>query len=152
MSLRESLRQSVTSFPEKCCTVAGHRECNNATNQSTTATTQATTHATTPMESSNNGVIGATPHATTLQQALKNRATSTQQIPQKQVSDVASLTSIESRCALHQEDELRRLVLLVSRHNGFSKEDYEEALTHALCNPVDAMTCFASLANKAGLL
>ena len=28
----------------------------------------------------------------------------------------------------------------------FSREYYEEALTHAPGNPVDALTCFASLA------
>jgi hypothetical protein len=53
---------------------------------------------------------------------------------------------------LHQEEELRRLVRLVSDHHGFSQEDYEEALTHALRDPVDALTCFASLAHKAELI
>ena len=52
---------------------------------------------------------------------------------------------------LHKE-ELNRLVLLVSTHHGFSQEDYEEALTHALRDPVTALTCFTSLAHKAGLL
>ena len=59
---------------------------------------------------------------------------------------------IESRCSLHREAELKRLVLLVSDHHSFSQEKYEEALTHALSDPVDALTCFASLAHKAGLL
>ena len=53
---------------------------------------------------------------------------------------------------LHKEEELKRLVRLVSDHHGFSQEDYEEALTYALNDPVDALTCFASLAHKAGLL
>ncbi len=61
-------------------------------------------------------------------------------------------SKVEILCALHQEEELRRLVRLVSDHHGFSQEDYEEALTHALNDPVDALTCFASLAHKADLL
>ncbi len=61
-------------------------------------------------------------------------------------------SKVEILCALHQEEELRRLVRLVSDHHGFSQEDYEEALTHALSDPVDALTCFASLAHKADLL
>jgi len=67
-----------TSLSEKCCTVAGYRGRNNATKQPETATAYATTHTTTPMKSSNNGVIDATPHATILQQTLKNRATTVQ--------------------------------------------------------------------------
>ena len=52
---------------------------------------------------------------------------------------------------LHKE-ELRRLVRLVSDHHDFNQEDYEEALSHALSDPVIALTCFTSLAYKAGLL
>jgi hypothetical protein len=52
---------------------------------------------------------------------------------------------------LHKE-ELKRLVILVSDHHGFSQEDYEEALNHALSDPVNALTCFTSLARKADLL
>ncbi len=59
---------------------------------------------------------------------------------------------IETQCSLHREAELKRLVLLVSDHHGFSQEDYEEALTHALGDPVNALTCFTSLARKADLL
>ena len=59
---------------------------------------------------------------------------------------------IEILCALHQENELRRLVRLVSNYHGFSQEDYEEALTHALADPLNALTCFSALANRAGLL
>ena len=59
---------------------------------------------------------------------------------------------VETRCSLHQEEELRRLVLLVSDHHGFSQEDYEEALTHALADPVNALTCFTSLARQAELI
>ena len=59
---------------------------------------------------------------------------------------------IESRCSLHREAELKRLVRIAGDYQGFSQENYEEALTHALSDPVDALTCFASLAHKAGLL
>jgi regulator of sirC expression with transglutaminase-like and TPR domain len=60
-------------------------------------------------------------------------------------------SKIEILCALHQEEELTRLVRLVSDHHGFSREDYEEALIHALSDPINALTCFASLAHKAEL-
>jgi len=63
-----------------------------------------------------------------------------------------AIIDAETRCALHQEEELRRLVRLVSDHHGFSQEDYEEALTHALHDPISALTCFTSLAKKADLL
>ncbi len=53
---------------------------------------------------------------------------------------------------LHKKEELKRLVCLVSNFHGFSQEDHEEALTHALSDPVNALTCFASLAHKARLL
>jgi hypothetical protein len=59
---------------------------------------------------------------------------------------------VETRCSLHREVEIRRLIRLVCDHHSFSQEEYEEALTHALRDPVDALTCFASLAHKAGLL
>ncbi len=59
---------------------------------------------------------------------------------------------IETRCSLHREAELKRLILLVSGHQGFSQEDYEEALTHALRDPISALTCFAALARQADLL
>ena len=51
----------------------------------------------------------------------------------------------EILCVLHREDELKRLVLLVSKRCGFSEEDYEEALHHALNNPVNAIVCFMEL-------
>jgi len=75
MSLRNSLRQSVTSFPEKCCTVAGYRGCNNATKQLETATAYATIHAAAPMKSSNDVGIGATTHATSPEKPCNNCAT-----------------------------------------------------------------------------
>jgi len=59
---------------------------------------------------------------------------------------------VEIRCSLHREAELKRLVRLVSDHHGFSQEDYEEALTHALRDPISALTCFTALVRKADLL
>jgi hypothetical protein len=59
---------------------------------------------------------------------------------------------LEILCALHREEELRRLVRLVSDHHGFSQEDYEEALEVALRDPISALTCFASLARQAELI
>ncbi len=134
MSLRNSLRQSVTSFPEKCCTVAGYRGCNNATNQPETATAYATTHATTPMKPSNDGAIGATLHATTLQQALKSRATTVQQTAAKEAT------------------ELRRLVRLCGEFYGFTEAEHAEALATALADFDSAMICFTSLARQAELI
>ena len=58
----------------------------------------------------------------------------------------------EVLCVLHREEELKQLVRLVSVHNDFSKEDYEEALSDALADPINALTCFAGLAHEAGLL
>ncbi len=58
----------------------------------------------------------------------------------------------EILCALHQEEELTRLVRLVSDHHSFSQEEHEEALTHALSDPISALTCFASLARQAELI
>ena len=58
----------------------------------------------------------------------------------------------EILCALHREEELKRLVLLVSDHHHFSQEDYEEAMTNALRDQVDALTCYASLARQAELI
>ncbi len=84
----------------------------------------------------------------------------TQQNPMQVCKTVAQHThftqqtaiDIETRCSLHQEEELRRLVRLVSDHHGFSQADYEEALTHALADPVNALTCFTSLARQAELI
>ena len=55
-------------------------------------------------------------------------------------------------CALHREDELRRLVHLVGEHHGFKQEEYDEAIQHALEDQVLALTCFAALARQAGLI
>lgn len=59
-----------------------------------------------------------------------------------------AMIDTEALCSLHQEEELRQLVRLVSEHHCFSQEDYEEALSHALRDPVNALTCFASMAHK----
>ena len=58
---------------------------------------------------------------------------------------------VEIRCSLHREAELKRLILLVSDHQGFSQKDYEEALAHALADPVSALTCFTALARQIDL-
>ena len=58
----------------------------------------------------------------------------------------------EILCVLHRENELKRLVLLVSEHNEFSQEDYKEALRYALADQVLALTCFTALARQAGLI
>ncbi len=58
----------------------------------------------------------------------------------------------ETQCSLHREAELKRLVRLVSDYHGFSQVDYEEALDHALSDPVNALTCFTTLALKAELI
>ena len=58
----------------------------------------------------------------------------------------------EILCVLHREDELRRLVLLVSEHHGFKQEDYDEAIRHALEDQVLALTCFTALARQTGLI
>ena len=134
MSLRNSLRQSVTSLPEECCTVAGYKGRNNATKQPETATAYATTHATTPMKSSNDVGIGATLHATTLQQALKNRATTVQQTATKEAT------------------KLQGLVRLCGEFYGFTEAEHVEALATALADFDSAMICFTALAHKADLL
>jgi len=76
--------------------------------------------------------------------------------PARELTDELKQTIKQSKaeilCALHQEAELRRLVRLVSDHHGFSLGDYEEAMTNALADPVNALTCFADLAHKAGLM
>ena len=58
----------------------------------------------------------------------------------------------EILCVLHREDELRRLVHLVGEHHGFKKEDYDEAIQHALKDQVLALTCFTALARQSGLI
>ena len=59
---------------------------------------------------------------------------------------------VEVLCALHQEEELKRMVYSVCVHHGFTQARYEEVLMAALSDQVNAITCFAALADKAGLL
>lgn len=58
----------------------------------------------------------------------------------------------KTQCAFHQEEELRRLVQLVSDHHNFTREDYEEALETALADFDSAMICYTSLAYRADLI
>lgn len=58
----------------------------------------------------------------------------------------------EILCALHRETELIRLISLVAEYNNFDRENYEEAVKHAIADPINALTCFSSLARRAGLL
>ena len=76
--------------------------------------------------------------------------------PAEKLTDELKQTIRESKtdilCALHREDELKRLVRLVSNHHGFTQANYNEALEIALCDQVSALTCFAALARQAGLV
>jgi len=58
----------------------------------------------------------------------------------------------EVLCALHQEEELKRMVYSVCVHHGFTQARYEEALRAALSDQANAITSFAALAHRAGLL
>jgi len=91
----------------------------------------------------------ATPSTCNTQQNLLQVC---QSVAQHEHSTQQVSIGAETRCSLHRGEELKRLVLLVSNYHGFSQEDYEEALTHALRNPISALTCFTSLARKADLL
>ena len=91
----------------------------------------------------------ATPSTCNTQQNLMQVCST---VAQHTHSTQQAAIDIETRCSLHREEELRRLVLLVSNYHGFSQEDYEEALTHALQDPISALTCFTSLAYKAELI
>jgi hypothetical protein len=51
-----------------------------------------------------------------------------------------------------REHELHRMVILVGKHHGFNREDYDEAIQHALEDQVLALTCFTALARQAGLI
>ena len=58
----------------------------------------------------------------------------------------------QQACTLSQKVELSQLVSLVADFHQFSNEDRQEALEVALTDPINAITCFTSLAKKAGLL
>jgi hypothetical protein len=91
----------------------------------------------------------ANPSTCNTQQELVQVCTS---VAQHTHSTQQTIIDAETRCSLHQEEELKRLVCLVSDYHSFSQKDYEEALKHALSDPVNALTCFTSLARKADLL
>jgi len=59
---------------------------------------------------------------------------------------------VEILCALHREEELTRLVNLVSNYYGFAKERHAEVLLVALSDQANAITSFTALAHRAGLL
>lgn len=59
---------------------------------------------------------------------------------------------VEILCALHREEELTRLVNLVCNYHGFAKERHAEVLVVALSDHANAITSFAELAHRAGLL
>ena len=75
-----------------------------------------------------------------------------QVVPANKLTDELKQTirqsKVEILCTLYQEEELRRLVKLVSEHNDFRQEDYEEALETALADFDSAMICFTSLARR----
>jgi len=58
----------------------------------------------------------------------------------------------EILCALHREEELRRLVHLVADHHMFTQDDRDEAMHYAMLDQINALACFADLAHKAGLM
>ena len=43
----------------------------------------------------------------------------------RELKQIIRQSKVEILCYLHQEEELRRLVRLVSDHHGFSREDYD---------------------------
>ena len=61
--------------------------------------------------------------------------------------NIFSITNLISE----QEHELHRMVILVGKHHGFNREDYDEAIQHALEDQVLALTCFKALARQAEL-
>ena len=84
----------------------------------------------------------------------------TQQRPVQVCSTVAqhkhstqqTKTDIEARCKKHREDELKRLVHLIADHHMFTQADRDEAMYFAMLDQASALTCFTSLARRAGLL
>ena len=88
----------------------------------------------------------ATPSTCNTQQNPVQVCTS---VAQHTHSTQQAIIDTEPLCSLYQEEELRRLVRLVSDHHGFNKENYEEALETALADFDSAMICYTSLAKKA---
>jgi len=60
--------------------------------------------------------------------------------------------NITAICTAHQKTELIRLITLVAEYHNFNRADYEEAVEVALQDQIHALTCFSSLARRAGLL
>ncbi len=58
----------------------------------------------------------------------------------------------EILCALHREAELLRLVFLVSNHQGFSQQEYQETIVSALLDQPNSLIRFAAHAHALGLL
>ena len=58
----------------------------------------------------------------------------------------------EILCALHRETELVRLVFLVSKHRGFSQQEYQETMADALTDQPNSLIRFAAYAHELGLL
>lgn len=130
MSLRDALRLSIIKPEEKCCTVAGYKGSNNATNHGVAETPYATSHATTSTQPNDHVAPDATARATSLQQALKNRATNAQFQTRRAATpiEVAELTMILK-------------VLLFDCEPA----EFEEALQAALGDVEEALICFRDL-------
>ena len=58
----------------------------------------------------------------------------------------------EILCALHRENELIRLIYLVSSHQGLSQAEYQEAMASALRDQPNSLIQFSSYAHTLGLL
>ena len=78
----------------------------------------------------------ATPSTCNMQQ---NQMQVCRTVAQHAHSTQQAAIDVETRCSLHREAELKRLVLLVSDHHGFGQEDYEKALEVALGGQVNAL-------------
>lgn len=76
--------------------------------------------------------------------------------PAQKLTDKLKQTIKQSKaeilCALHREEELRRLVHLVADHHMFTQDDRDEAMHYAMLDQVNALACFADSAHKAGLM
>jgi hypothetical protein len=81
-------------------------------------------------------------------QACRAVAQHTQHTQHTQQAAIYSTT----QCTLSQKVKLSQLVSLVADFHQFSNEDRQETLDVALTDPINAITCFTSLAKKSGLL
>jgi len=75
--------------------------------------------------------------------------------PAKELTDELKQTIVQSKieilCALHQEEELKRMVYSVCVHHGFTQPRYEETLMAALSDPANALIRYAASAHEANL-